>query len=52
MGIPIGEDVIRILNFPSDQVIYVQDEDNAHNMLRKLHKEYFKWGLQKNLNKC
>ena len=46
MGVPIGED---ILYFADDPAISVQDEVDAHYMVRKLQK-YDRWRLKIDLN--
>lgn len=51
IDIPIGEDILYTMHFPDEKVICAQDEDDTHNMIRKLHEEYFKWGLQVILTK-
>lgn len=39
------------MHFSYNHVLSAQDEDNAHNLLRKLNEVYFKWRKQVNLHK-
>lgn len=51
MGIKIDTSYIYTLLFADDQVVLASDADDANYMVRKLHEEYKKWGLEINFEK-
>jgi len=51
MGIKLNDDMLYSLNFADDQVIFAENEYDAHYTLRKLNEEYEKWGLKINFKK-
>ena len=51
MGVPIAEDKLFTLHFADDQAILAEDRMDIDYMLRKLHEEYSRYGLEINVSK-
>jgi len=51
MGIPINDKFLYTLLFADDQVVLAMDEQDSNYMIRKLHEQYKRWGLEINYAK-
>src|SRR5215510_2607107 len=51
MGIPINDKFLYTLLFADDQVVVAMDEQDSSYMIRILHEQYKKWGLDINYEK-
>ena len=51
MGVPISDTYLFNLNFADDQVIIAQDAYDLEFMLKRLYKEYERWGMTVSLKK-
>ena len=51
MGIPINDKFLYTLLFADDQVVLAMHAQDSNYMIRKLHEQYKRWGLEINYAK-